>query len=155
MLALTVLPYSWQTWWFRLAAAGALLLLLAVGYSVRVSRLRALERMRLRIARDLHDEVGANLGSISLLAQIMEKKPTAADATQVRGIAAQTVDTLRDIVWFIEPKHDRISDLVTRLNETARTMLSSARPGHYQVAHRQRRRRREVVQPPVRHLRVP
>ena len=123
MLALTVLPYSWQTWWFRLAAAGALLLLLAVGYSVRVSRLRALERMRLRIARDLHDEVGANLGSISLLAQIMEKKPTAADATQVRGIAAQTVDTLRDIVWFIEPKHDRISDLVTRLNETARTML--------------------------------
>jgi len=88
-----------------------------------VARLRALEQMRLRIARDLHDEVGANLGSITLLAQFMEKTPTAADATQVRGIATQTVDTLRDIVWFIEPKHDRISDLVTRLSETARTML--------------------------------
>jgi ligand-binding sensor domain-containing protein len=123
VLALTVLPYFWQTWWFRLAVTGAVLAVLALVYSARVARLRALERMRLRIARDLHDEVGANLGSITLLAQIMEKKPTAADATQVRGIATQTVDTLRDIVWFIEPKHDRIRDLVTRLDETARTML--------------------------------
>ncbi len=122
-LALTVLPYYWQTWWFRVALGAALFLVVGLVYSVRMARLRALDRMRLRIARDLHDEVGANLGSISLLAQIMEKKPTAADATQVRGIVAQTVDTLRDIVWFIEPKHDRISDLVTRLSETARTML--------------------------------
>jgi signal transduction histidine kinase len=123
VLALTVRPYFWQAWWFRLAVTTALLAVLAMLYSIRVARLRALEQMRLRIARDLHDEVGANLGSITLLAQIMEKKPTAADATQVRGIATQTVDTLHDIVWFIEPRHDRISDLVTRLNETARTML--------------------------------
>ena len=122
-LALMVLPYFWQTWWFRVAMGAAVLAVLALVYSVRVARLRALDRMRLRIARDLHDEVGANLGSISLLAQVMEKRPTAADATLIRGIAAQTVDVLRDIVWFIEPRQRRISDLVTRLSETARTML--------------------------------
>ena len=132
MLALTVLPYFWQTWWFRLAVGVAVLLLVALVYSVRLARARALDRMRLRIARDLHDEVGANLGSIHLLAQVMEKHPTVADATLIRSIATQTVDVLRDIVWFIEPKHDRISDLVTRLSETARIMLPGV-PYHFET----------------------
>ena len=105
---------------------------MALVYSVRLARARALDRMRLRIARDLHDEVGANLGSIHLLAQVMEKHPTVADATLIRSIATQTVDVLRDIVWFIEPKHDRISDLVTRLSETARIMLPGV-PYHFET----------------------
>lgn len=123
VLAFRVLPYFWQTWWFRGALSLGVLGVVALGYSLRLARLRALDRLRLRIARDLHDEVGANLGSITLLAQVMEKRPAAADAALIRGIATQTVDILRDIVWFIEPKHGHLSDLVTRLNETARTML--------------------------------
>jgi signal transduction histidine kinase len=85
--------------------------------------MRELEKLRLRIARDLHDEVGANLGSISLLAQMMEQTPSSADASQVRSIAVQTIDTLRDIIWFIDPTHDKLSDLVARMEETARVML--------------------------------
>ncbi len=122
---LTVLPYFWQQWWFKLAVVLFIIAGLMTAYSIRVSRLRMLEHLRLRIARDLHDEVGANLGSISLLAQLMEKKPSIADAAQVHGIAAQTIDTLRDIIWFIDPTHDNLSDLVMRLRETARLMLST------------------------------
>ena len=120
---LIVRPYFWQTWWFTPAIVVGIGILLAAIYSVRVARLQALERLRLRIARDLHDEVGANLASISLLSQLMEISPSAADATQVRGIAVQTIDTLRDIIWFIDPLHDRLSDLVARLQETAKLML--------------------------------
>lgn len=122
-MKLTVLPYFWQTWWFRALIAALVSALLAVIYSNRVARLRELARLRLRIARDLHDEVGANLGSISLLAQVMEKQPSGADASLVRQIAMQTIDTLRDVVWFIDPTHERLSDLVARLHETAKTML--------------------------------
>ncbi|MGN6642078.1 MAG: two-component regulator propeller domain-containing protein, partial [Verrucomicrobiota bacterium] len=122
-MKLIVLPYFWQTWWFRAAIAILVSALLAVAYSNRVARLRQMARLRLRIARDLHDEVGANLGSISLLAQVMEKQPSAADASLVRQIAMQTIDTLRDVVWFIDPTHERLSDLVARLHETAKTML--------------------------------
>lgn len=122
---LTVLPFFWQHWWFRAAAVIFLCGLAGGFYSARISRLQALERLRLRIARDLHDEVGANLGSISLLAQMMEQTPSSADAAQVRGIARQTVDTLRDIIWFIDPTHDKLSDLVLRLEETARVMLAT------------------------------
>jgi signal transduction histidine kinase/streptogramin lyase len=125
VMDLTVLPYYWQRWWFKLAAGLCIAAGLMAAYSIRVSRLRMLEHLRLRIARDLHDEVGANLGSISLLAQIMEKKPSSTDAAQVHSIAAQTVDTLRDIIWFIDPTHDNLSDLVMRLQETSRVMLSA------------------------------
>jgi hypothetical protein len=122
-IQLTVLPYFWRTWWFGTLTALVVVAILGAIYSARIARLRGLEHLRLRIARDLHDEVGANLGSISLLAQVMEQQPSRADASLVRGIAGETMDTLRDIVWFIDPKHDRLSDLVTRLNETARSML--------------------------------
>ena len=118
-----VQPYFWQTWWFLTLATLAVAILLFVAYSIRISHLRGLERLRLRIARDLHDDIGSNLGSMSLLAQVMEKNPSAEDARQIRSILSQTVDTMRDIVWFIDPQHERLSDLVTRMAETAKTML--------------------------------
>jgi ligand-binding sensor domain-containing protein len=119
----SVRPYFWQRWWFRVVVVLAVLGVTFGIYSARLSRFRALERLRLRIARDLHDEVGSNLGTISLLAQMMEQTPNRDDATQVRTLAMQTVDTLRDIIWFIDPKHDQLGDLVARLEETARLML--------------------------------
>ena len=122
-LQFAVLSYFWETWWFRTLVLLAIVFLLYAAYRIRIARLRALERLRLRIARDLHDDVGANLGSISLLAQVMEKHPSTEDARQIRSIVGQTVDTLRDIVWFIDPQHERLSDLVTRMAETAKSML--------------------------------
>lgn len=120
---LTVRPYFWQTWWFKSAILLLLAAILLTIYFVRISRLRELEKLRLRIARDLHDEVGANLGCISVLAQMMEQTPSKSDAVQVWSIAAQTIETLREIIWFIDPTHDRLSDLVARLHDTARLML--------------------------------
>ena len=122
---LTVQPYFWQTWWFKIAVVLLLGAALLLAYSVRIARLRELEKLRLRIARDLHDEVGANLGCISVLAQMMEHTPSKSDAVQVWTIAAQTIDTLREIIWFIDPTHDRLSDLVARLHDTSRVMLQS------------------------------
>lgn len=127
VLNLMVLPYFWQEWWFKVIVGLFIVAGLLTAYSIRVSRLRMLEHLRLRIARDLHDDVGANLGSISLLAQLMEKKPSSADASQVRDIATHTIDTLRDIIWFIDPTHDNLNELVMRLQETSRIMLSAVR----------------------------
>lgn len=124
-LEFTVRTHFWQTWWFKLCAVFAGVALLAILYSARITRLRSLERLRLRIARDLHDEVGSNLGAISLLAQVMEKRPLDSKAAQMHSLAVETIDTLRDIVWFINPKHERLSDLVERLHETAGNMLQN------------------------------
>ena len=125
----TVLPYFWQTYWFKLAAGLGVAGIFWLVFFVRISRLRAMERLRLRIAIDLHDEIGSNLNTISLLAHIMENNlkasPSGADATEVRGVAVQTFDTLRDIIWLIDPTHDQLNDLVVRLEKTTRLMLAT------------------------------
>jgi ligand-binding sensor domain-containing protein len=127
-LALVVMPYFWQTMGFRVAASLGAVALLFLGYSVRISRIRALQQLRLRIARDLHDEVNSNISSITLLAQMMEKQPTKADATLIRTVSTQTGEILRDIVWLMQPKFDRVNDLVERMELVARAML---REMHY------------------------
>jgi len=127
-LALVVLPYFWQTFWFHLVAAMAGLALLFLGYSVRITRIHALQQLRLRIARDLHDEVNSNISSITLLAQMMEQQPTKEDATLIRTVSTQTGEIIRDIVWLLEPKFDRVNDLVERMELVARAML---REVHY------------------------
>ncbi len=123
-LSFEVLPLFWQTVWFRLAVALFFLVLVSLVYRARALRLLALERLRQQIARDLHDEVGANLGSISLLAEVMERKPQPNDLAQIRSMADQTVDTLRDLVWIINPSHERLSDMIERLRQISAIMMS-------------------------------
>jgi signal transduction histidine kinase len=94
---------------------------------VRIARIRALQQLRLRIARDLHDEVNSNISSITLLAQLMEKQPTRADATLIRTVSTQTGEILRDIVWLMQPKFDRINELVERMDLVARVTLREVR----------------------------
>jgi signal transduction histidine kinase len=124
-LGLTILPYFWQTWWFRAIGVLAVLLALVGIYELRLASTRKLARLRLRIARDLHDEVGSNLGSIALLSEVMPKPAggAAEEITEVRRIALQTINSLRDIVWFLDPASDSMEELLVRMRETAKTML--------------------------------
>ncbi|MEI6075183.1 MAG: two-component regulator propeller domain-containing protein [Verrucomicrobiota bacterium] len=124
-LVFEVLPFFWQTEWFKLLIGLAVAGVMLFFYRVRLARLRALERLRQQIARDLHDEVGANLGSISLLTEVMEQKPQPGDLAQIRSTADQTVDTLRDLVWIINPTHEHLSDLIARLKQIAAIMLAN------------------------------
>ena len=124
-LGLIVLPHFWQTWWFRSLAAGALVLLLAAAFELRIALERRVTRLRLRMARDLHDEVGSNLGTIALLSEVLSKNPQSAaeEISELRRVALQTIDSLRDIVWFLDPAADNMAELALRMKETARTML--------------------------------
>ena len=114
-----------RTWWFRLLAATAAVLLLVAAYELRLAAERRLIRLRLRIARDLHDEVGSNLGSIALLGEVLQQQPAAhtEEISEIRRVAMQTVESLRDIVWFLDPASDNMNELLLRMKETARTML--------------------------------
>lgn len=127
-LALTLQPNFWQTWWFRLAGLLGAGLLVAAVYQVRVARIRELERLRLRIATDLHDEIGSSMGSISLLTRKIQKEsnlaePQRGDLASITRISAQAASSIRDIVWFVNPEYDTTQDLLARMKDTAHTML--------------------------------
>lgn len=123
-----VLPYFWETWWFRAAAVGVIALSVVSVHHWRVARVRTLERLRLRIARDLHDEVGSNLSSIVLLSR-MSPPPVSRELTEIRQVAEETIEALREIVWLINPEHDRLDHLLRRMEEVARPMLRGVEYG--------------------------
>ena len=123
-LAFQLLPHFWQRWWFLTLIGAALISLVWLAYYLRMARLRELERLRLRIARDLHDDVGANLAGMALIAEAMEKQPAFGDPADLRRIALHTIDALRDIVWFIDPARDTLGDLISRMRDTAPLLLT-------------------------------
>lgn len=94
-------------------------------YRTRVRR-REMEQLRLRIAGDLHDEIGSNLGSIALLSQMALRDPGEAqgDLAEINRVARETADSMRDLVWFIKPSKLEAGDFVAKLRETAATMLA-------------------------------
>lgn len=107
----------------------ALLALLVLAYRARLKRHREVDMLRARIAADLHDEIGSNVGSIALLARIMQSDRKITGESQqtlqdIQRTATQTLDSMREIVWLIHPGHDRLDELVDRLREFSRNMLA-------------------------------
>jgi signal transduction histidine kinase len=85
-------------------------------------------RTRLRIAGDLHDDIGASLSSMAVLSDLVRRNDALPEADRSRldrlSASARTlVDDLRDIVWAIDPSSDRLHDLAERLRDTAAALL--------------------------------
>lgn len=91
----------------------------------RKARQAELERLRQRIAQDLHDEIGSSLGSIALIAQdiLADDQHARADLTEIKTIADETVGAMRDITRLIQSERYGTDDLPTLLRETAQRML--------------------------------
>jgi signal transduction histidine kinase len=110
-------------------AAVAVLFLL---YRVRVRQLLALERVRHHIARDLHDDMGSTLSSISILSQLArnhqhENRPDQAAALldQIGESSRRMMDSMDDIVWAINPAHDSMEAVTTRMRIFASEVLEA------------------------------
>jgi ligand-binding sensor domain-containing protein len=127
-LAVVVIPFWWQTNWFRLAVAVVVVSALGGLYRLRQIRRREIERLRVRIASDLHDDVGSSLWSITLLSRMLAQHGALSsegqqDANEIHRIAVQTSNSIRDIIWLINPAFDSLQDLVLRMKDAAGTML--------------------------------
>lgn len=153
-LPFVVLPAWWQTWWFRatslLIFAG---MVLAVGrhwanrrWQLKLERLeqqQAVERDRTRIARDIHDDLGAGLTQITLLCELARREPAEA-GTQLGRIsdsARQLTRDMDEIVWAVDPQHDTFAGLMDYLSAFTEDYLRVAGircrmdlPSNYPVA---------------------
>jgi signal transduction histidine kinase/ligand-binding sensor domain-containing protein len=115
-------PPYWRTWWFL---SLAILVLAAAALSMhrlRVRQVVALETIRRQIATDIHDDMGAGLSQIAILSEVAKREvaaPSRAHLDEVASLARSLRDSMSDIVWAVDPRRDRASDLVQRMRQVA------------------------------------
>lgn len=117
----------WQRWWFLSLAAIVIAGLIYLIYKYRLKRLLELERVRTRIATDLHDDIGANLTRISLLSEVAKQKAENGNGellSSIADIARESVSSMNDIVWAISPEHDSLLDLARRMRRHAEEVFA-------------------------------
>ncbi|MCX6910535.1 MAG: triple tyrosine motif-containing protein, partial [Verrucomicrobia bacterium] len=141
-LDFTVRAAAWQTVWFRAGATVALLAL--AGGVVRFVLLRrmqrrlllleherALEAERARIAKNMHDDLGAKLTRIALLSESARgdaglAPEAAARAEKISRAAREVFQTLDEIVWTVNPGNDTLERLIGYLSDYAAEYLAAA-----------------------------
>ena len=131
-VAFTIVPPVWQRWWFIGLVVLAVVGITHLIYRYHTRRLTELERVRTRIATDLHDDIGASLSKIAILSDVagqelstMRDSPVAAPLAQIADTSRDCVDAMSDIVWAVNPQRDHLSDLTHRMRRFAEDLLDA------------------------------
>ncbi len=151
-LSFKILPPLWLRWWFIALCILAVALVVAAFYRYRLARLREvnialteaklaeeklrktreerlaeLEKVRSRIATDLHDDIGASLTQIAILSEVAQAQSSngiSEPLEMISIVSNELVVTMSDIVWSINPAKDHFSDLIQRMRRFASDLLS-------------------------------
>ena len=121
-VSFTVLPPFWMSWWFILlvlAGLGGIIYLFYRNY--QYMQMVDIERMRVRIASDLHDDVGASLTEIALQSDFLQASNMNSDIreslVQIGKQCRKIVTSLDDIVWSIDARNDTLGDFTDRMQD--------------------------------------
>lgn len=126
----TINPPLWETWPFILFATLIVLGIIAYLITYRFRQLLAVERLRTKIAADLHDNIGASLTEISILGEVISKNIENKSPIVMKGLekisetSRTMVDRMSDIVWLVNPRRDSLYDLILRLKDSYSESLS-------------------------------
>jgi signal transduction histidine kinase len=141
-VTLIIIPPYWKTWWFQVSAV--LFIFLMVTWTVRSVEMRkirekmlllereaALERERTRIARDMHDDLGARLTEIRLLSELSQRTvsdplTTKSKLREISESARDIVDSFQEIVWSVNPRYDTLDSFADFLTQYASGYLGKA-----------------------------
>lgn len=142
MLTIVVQPHLWQRGWFQaMVILGVLAIIAGVVYYFSTQKLQrelavmrqqeALEQERARIARDLHDQLGANLTQVALLGEMAEtdkNQPAEVEehARQIYQTARETTRALDEIVWAVNPSNDTLEGLANYSGKYAQEYFALA-----------------------------
>lgn len=118
----TILQPFWMTWWFVSISLISLFGLIYTISRYRIQRAIEIERLRTRLAADLHDEIATNLSSIAMYSKIVQDESyQGAERKQllerVTVLSNQSVDAIREIIWAIDPRTETLHDLLIRVQD--------------------------------------
>ena len=124
-------PPFWRTWWFRSSILFVMALVIFDLHNARVKRLLAVEKLRNKVARDLHDDMGSTLSTINILSAMAKTKMNsdAVKTTEYLGKISDNsqrmMEAMDDIVWSIKPSNDNMNKVTARMREFATNVLEA------------------------------
>ena len=131
-VAFTILPPVWRRPWFLALVLLAVGLAVYAQYRIRLRHLIEVERVRTRIATDLHDDIGASLSRIAILGEalmtqsgVIGREPRLL-LSRIAETARGLLEDVADVIWSIEPSHEDLGDLVLRVRDFAADVLEAS-----------------------------
>jgi signal transduction histidine kinase/ligand-binding sensor domain-containing protein len=155
VISFKISPPVWARWWFVTLAVLSAFALFYLFYLYRTAHLRQinqalgeakfaeealsksrkdrlveLEKVRARIATDLHDDIGASLTQIAVLSEVAQQKSNSngqeiESLHLITNVSNELVEAMADIVWAINPRKDHLVDLLQRMRRFASDVLSA------------------------------
>jgi signal transduction histidine kinase len=114
---------------------GTILLIILIFVLINRAKLKRtieMERMRSRLSRDLHDDIGSTLSSINILSRTAQTnltqtqdEKTRASLQKINERSQRLLDNMSDIIWNINPGNDTIEEVMSRMREYATTLLEA------------------------------
>lgn len=129
-IAVTILAPFWLQWWFIFLVVAVFIgVIYFIYHYYRVRKMFEIERMRVRIASDLHDDVGSSLTEIALHTDFLQttnlNNEIKTTLTQIGEQSRKIVSSLDDIVWSIDARNDTLGDLTDRMQDYVNNLLSN------------------------------
>ncbi|MDB5284952.1 MAG: two-component system sensor with a ligand-binding domain, partial [Bacteroidota bacterium] len=113
--------------WFWLLCFVIVFILSFFFYRFRINQLQKVHNMRMKIAADLHDEVGSTLTDIAVqaeLAQMSNSQQQTASLEKIAKALHNAVGNMRDVIWTVNAKNDTVGKLLSRMEEHLYEALS-------------------------------
>lgn len=126
-----ITPPFWRTGWFASTVLFFIALFIYTLHNLRVTKLLAVEKIRNRVARDLHDDMGSTLSTINILSSMAKAKittdtvKTSEYINKISDNSQRMMEAMDDIVWAIKPANDSMQKIVARMREFATSVLEA------------------------------
>jgi signal transduction histidine kinase/ligand-binding sensor domain-containing protein len=127
-----ILSPIWQRWWF---IASAILICFFAGRSIylwRIHQLLAVERLRTRIAADLHDDIASSLASIALYSEVVQRQLKASSEDirsllkRIRDLSRNVMEDIGIIIWTANPRYDQVGEVLAYFQRYGAELCTAA-----------------------------
>jgi ligand-binding sensor domain-containing protein/two-component sensor histidine kinase len=129
-IPITISQVFYKSWWFITLSIIAVGLIIYVFFQYRLQQALAIERLRTQISSELHDDVGSMLTGLAMQTEMLEMQAkTQSEKKKLKRLtqlSRNTIAHMRDFVWSIDSRKDRLEDLIERMQEYAEEYLLPA-----------------------------
>jgi len=120
------------TWWFVFLMICITIGVINYFFQYRLRQIQKIEKIRNKLSRDLHDDIGSTLSSINILsrsaqlhAESENDEKTKTSLEKIHERSQRLLENMKDIIWNINPNNDSLDELVSRMREYASSIFEA------------------------------